>query len=191
MEEGTEEVPRPFQVPRPMNPKSEFLALFLRHQADLRAFLGSLVRDRNNFDDVLQDTVLTLWEKFDSYDPDRSFGAWARGIAANKVLQFRDRQGRSPTPFSPEAIGAIVDAFDRQPHGTPELGDALDHCLEQLPETSRQALHGWYAESWSIERIAESIGGSTAAAYKTLQRLRAKLLECVERRLTTGREGSS
>ncbi len=127
--------------------------------------------------------MLTLWEKFDEFDPQRSFGAWARGVAANKILQFRDRLGRVPTPFSPESIQAVVEAFDQHRLNSSEAADALDQCLEQLPPESRQVLNGWYAEAWSIERIAGQLGCTAAAAYKMLARLRSRLLECVRRRL--------
>lgn len=169
-------------VKLPMASNSEFLTLFLRYQRSLRAFVGSLVRDRDQFDDVMQDVVVTLCEKFDSFDRERDFGSWARGIAANKVMQFRDRASRCPTPFSPEVIQAIVDAFDHR-RDRPEMEDALDQCLAGLPENSREVLTGWYANSWPIERIAERLSSTPVAAYKTLQRLRARLLECVQRRL--------
>jgi RNA polymerase sigma-70 factor (ECF subfamily) len=167
-----------------MSEEREFLRLFFPHLADLRAFIGSLVRSRQDFDDVLQETTLTLWEKFDEYNPERPFGAWARGIAANKILQWRGRKGRTPTPFSPEVILAIIDAFEHRQTLSSQTADALDHCLESLPVESRQLLSWWYAEEWPIERIAHEMGRATAAAYKVLARLRQRLLECVERRLT-------
>jgi DNA-directed RNA polymerase specialized sigma24 family protein len=68
------------------------------------------------------------------------------------------------------------------------VADALDQCLELLPPESRQALRGWYAESWDINRIADSLGTSVTAAYKTLQRLRMRLLDCIRHRLATTRE---
>jgi DNA-directed RNA polymerase specialized sigma24 family protein len=40
-----------------------FLKLFLPAEADLRALIGSLVRDRQAREDLLQDITLTLWEK--------------------------------------------------------------------------------------------------------------------------------
>jgi RNA polymerase sigma-70 factor (ECF subfamily) len=172
-----------FAQDRLMNFESEFLRLFFQHQADLRAFIGSLVRSRPDFDDVFQETTLTLWEKFREYDPKLSFGAWARGVATNKILQWRDRKGRTPTPFSPQAIQAISDAFDRGQVLGSHTSDALDHCLQSLPAESRQLLTWWYAEEWSIERIAQHIGRATAATYKTLARLRQRLLECIQRRL--------
>ena len=62
-----------------------FLRLFLKHQGDVRAFIGSLVRDRNVRDDVFQEVALVCWRDFDRYDRSRSFGAWGRGGAAPHV----------------------------------------------------------------------------------------------------------
>src|SRR5947209_8271641 len=115
----------------------EFMALFLRHQAELKAFIGSLVRDRHARDDLLQEVALVLWEKFSAYDPGRSFGAWARGIAANKVMQRWEKAGRLPLPFAPAAIQALLDAFERTEASTSAHGVALERCLEDLPEKSR------------------------------------------------------
>src|SRR5947209_8679153 len=44
-----------------MDDRGEFLTLFLRHQTDLRAFIGSLLRDRHARDDVFQEVALALW----------------------------------------------------------------------------------------------------------------------------------
>ena len=164
--------------------QAQFLTLLLQHEQNLRAFIGSLVRVRQDFDDILQDTVLTLWQKFGEFEPDRSFGAWARGVAAKKILQHRGRSGNLPTPFSPDAIQAVVDAFDRHALHSSDASDALETCLERLPAASRQALHLWYAEACSIDRIAAQLDCTVGAAYKMMARLRARLLECVRRRLT-------
>lgn len=166
---------------------AEFLKLLLAHQADLQAFLGSLVRNRPDCEDVFQETVLTLWDKFDEFDRERSFGAWARGIASKKVLQYRDRSGRTPTVLSPETIAAVADAFERREEAGSAALDALEHCTQPLPDHSRRILRLRYAEWWPVMRIAEHVGDTPAAVSKTLSRLRMRLYECVQRRL--GRVG--
>src|SRR5258708_34106656 len=89
-----------------MDTHVEFMTLFLRHQAEVKAFIGSLVRDRHGRDDLLQEVALILWEKFPLYDPARSFGAWARGIAAKQVMQRWEKTRRLPMPFAPQTIQA-------------------------------------------------------------------------------------
>ena len=52
-----------------MDPQNEFLTLFLEHQVGVRAFIGSLVRDRHTRDDLFQEVALTLWHEFAALRP--------------------------------------------------------------------------------------------------------------------------
>jgi RNA polymerase sigma-70 factor (ECF subfamily) len=166
-----------------MDRHEDFLRLFLRHQAELHAFIGSLVRDRHAREDVFQEVALTLWQEFARYDSGRSFGAWARGVAAKKLLQRRDRLGRLPVPLSPEAIQAVLDAYDRTEPTDSLRADALHACLERLPEQSRRLLDLRYGQSLKLGQIAERLGATLDAVHKALSRIRTRLQRCVERRL--------
>src|SRR5262249_40782472 len=68
---------------------------------------------------VFQEVALTLWRQIDSYQPERPFGAWARGIAARKVLQLREKSARFPVAFDPETIEAVLAAYDPPPEPRP------------------------------------------------------------------------
>jgi RNA polymerase sigma-70 factor (ECF subfamily) len=166
-----------------MDPHDEFLPLFLRHQGELRAFIGSVVRDRSVRDDVLQETALVLWREFERYDRARSFGGWARGIASRLLLKRLEQLGRQPFLLPPEAIAEVQNAFDRLGDEADARREGLERCLEDLPEKSRGLLALRYEQGLSLSQIAERIETSMDAAHKTLSRIRAKLQECVERRL--------
>jgi RNA polymerase sigma-70 factor (ECF subfamily) len=168
--------------------QTEFMVLFLNHQADLRAFIGSLVRDRHTREDLFQDVALTLWRKFGEYDPQRSFGAWARGIAAKTILQAWEKTGRFPLPLAPEAMQAILEAYDRTEKAASARGDALEQCLETLPDKSRQLLRLRYEQALTLDQIARQVGSTLDAVHKALSRLRGRLQECVERRLAAAPE---
>lgn len=77
----------------------EFLKLIIAHQDDLRAFLASLVRNGHDREDVFQETVLTLWDKFDEYDRSRAFGAWAKGASPSiRCFSIGVVRARCPRP---------------------------------------------------------------------------------------------
>lgn len=175
-----------------MDAHEEFIGLLLRHQGELRAFLRSLVRDVHVCEDLLQEIAALLWREFDRFDRSRSFGAWARGVAAKKLLQHWDKAGRIPIPFSPAAIQAIVEAFDRrelpQPHSAPQA-DALQTCVERLSTRARQLLTLRYDHAFGLPEIAARTGASLDAVHKALVRIRKQLRECVERHLSSA--GSS
>lgn len=166
-----------------MDAQSEFLPLFLQHEAELRAFIGSVIRERGTRDDVLQETALVLWREFDRYDRSRSFGAWARGIAANKILQRLEREKKRPASLPPEVLPAVLAAFD-QTEGTDDARrDALQSCLHELPEKSRTLLTYRYEQGLSLAHLAERVHSTMDAVHKALSRIRIKLQACVERRL--------
>ncbi len=165
-----------------MDAHAEFLKLFLRHQGDLKAFLTSVVRDRSAVDDLFQEASLVLWKDFKDYDPARSFGAWARGVAANKVLQDRDRARRIPLAFSPAALRAVLEAYDRS---EPEPGDEKERmrdCISRLPEKSRRLLALRYEETLKLGEIARRAGSTLDAVHKALSRIRDAVQACMERR---------
>lgn len=165
--------------------QEEFLKLLLSSELEIRAFIGSVVRAAHDCDDMFQEVALTLWKEFSRYDRSRSFGAWARGIAVNKLLQRRDQTRRLPLVLSPEAIQAVSSAFDRSEGATSRESEALERCLDQLPEKSRQLLALRYERSLKIEEIARELGGTVDAIYQSLSRLRARLQDCVSRRLSS------
>jgi RNA polymerase sigma-70 factor (ECF subfamily) len=153
-------------------------------ELELRALVAALVRDRQAREDIFQDIALTLWKEFARYDRSRPFAAWARGVAANRVLQHWKRTGRAAVPFSPEAIAAMMDAQTR-PDVSPGVQlDALEHCLRRLPARWRRLLHWRYGESLKVCDIAARTGRTAAAVSQVLWRVRQRLQECMERWLT-------
>jgi RNA polymerase sigma-70 factor (ECF subfamily) len=167
---------------------AEFMTLFLRYQGEVKAFIGSVVRDRHARDDLFQEVALVLWEKFGTYQPGRSFGAWARGIAAKKVLQRWEKIGRLPLPFAPDTMQALLDAFERTEPPVSAQGAALEQCMAELPDRSRRLLALRYDEALSLDEIARQVGSTLDAVHKALSRLRARLQECVARRLAASGE---
>lgn len=166
-----------------MSESAAFLPLFLAHQSDLRAFLAAVVRDAAMREDIFQNVSLTLWEKFAEFDDTRSFGAWARGIAAKKVLHEHRSRERFPLTFPPETLQAVVDAWDRTELPMPPREAALRECMAELPEKSRLLVKLRYEEELSGEIIATRTGSSVDAVYQNLTRLRQALGECIRRRL--------
>ncbi len=164
----------------------DFLARFEAAEPALRAFIASVVRDAGAREDILQSTALTLWERYERYDGERSFGAWARGVAAHKILHDRRRTARFPVTLEPEAIEAMKLAFERRESSGVSETDrthALRECLDRLPRDSRRLITLRYEEHLDCLDIAHRLGRSVDAVYQQLSRLRSQLASCIRRRL--------
>ncbi len=168
-----------------MNHPDRFLPLFLAAQPDLRAFIGAMVRDPAAREDVFQEVSMILWKSFQKYDPTRPFGAWARGIAARKILEDFRLRSKLPEAMPPEVIEEIALGFE--PEQTSDSWQAreqaLQQCLQQLPQRSGTLVADRYARGQSIEEISDNTGMSADSIYQALSRLRKQLRDCVTRRL--------
>ena len=165
------------------DPHEQFIALMTRHQPDIRAFLSSVVWDRHRVEDLLQETALVLWRKFDTYDPARSFGAWARGIALNLARQNQDKKKTADLALSIPALEAVSRAYDATPEFGSDRQEALRACLEGLPDQSRRLLTLRYESALSLDSIARRMEKRLEAVHMMLSRIRSKLLQCVRQKL--------
>src|ERR1035438_7427681 len=72
--------------------QQRFLALFLRSEREIFRYVTALVPNLVEAEEIVQQTALALWEKFDSYDPSRPFTPWACRFALNKARQWMERR---------------------------------------------------------------------------------------------------
>ncbi|MDP6354490.1 MAG: sigma-70 family RNA polymerase sigma factor [Planctomycetota bacterium] len=166
-----------------MDRYDEFLRRLLRAEGDLKAFIGSIVRDYHAREDLFQEMASLCWKKFGDYDTSRPFGAWARGIAANLVKKHLSRIQRFPAFLEPGVIEAIAEAFDRTENQAESRLQALRQCMKLLPENSQQVLRQRYSDEKRPAEIAQEGNKTRDSVYKSLMRIRQKLHDCVERRM--------
>jgi RNA polymerase sigma-70 factor len=170
-----------------MTPKELFEILVREHADMLTVYLRCAVRDAAQTDDLFQETMMTAWRNLDKFDRSRPFGPWLRGIAAKLILAQHRRDARRPL-LCDEVVLAHLEARHVALAQTP--GDTLDEkleilrdCLAHLPELYRHAVELRYREGLRGPRLAERLEISLEAVKKRLQRARARLLACLERKL--------
>ena len=160
--------------------QQRFLSLFLRSERGIFRYVAALVPNVADAEDIVQQTALALWEKFDAYDPNQPFTPWACRFALNKAKQWIERRQRWQALLD----GGLADELaQRREELRPELETRLRHlegCLAKLPDEQRSLVEGYYYRRDGIEKLAENSGRTIAATYKTLQRIRQALLVCVE-----------
>src|SRR4026209_69721 len=72
----------------------QFLSLFLRSEREVFRYVAALVPNVADAEDIVQQTALALWEKFDAYDRSQPFTPWACRFALNKAKQWIERRQR-------------------------------------------------------------------------------------------------
>ena len=57
--------------------QQRFLSLFLRSEREIFRYVAALVPNITDAEDIVQQTAIALWEKFEAYDPTQPFTPWA------------------------------------------------------------------------------------------------------------------
>lgn len=172
------------QFDEPNATQQRFLSLFLGSEREIFRYVSALVPNASDADDIVQQTALALWEKFDAYDPSQPFTPWACRFALNKVRQWMDRRKKWKTLLD---NGLTEELELRRRELAPQLESQLsllENCLNRLPEGQRELIEGYYYRRDRIEHLAEQSGRTVDALYKMLQRVRHSLQLCIE----SGRE---
>ena len=157
-----------------------FLSLFLRSEREVFRYVAALVPSVADAEDIVQQTALSLWEKFDAYDSTQPFTPWACRFALNKTKQWLERRERWQLLLE---RGLAEELAQRREELKPELEARLKHlegCLNKLPEEQRTLVEGYYYRRDGIEKLATNSSRTVAATYKILQRVRQALQVCIE-----------
>jgi RNA polymerase sigma-70 factor, ECF subfamily len=167
---------------KPVDPP-QFVRLFLENERRIYAFILSVLPSLNDAQDVLQDTSLVLWQKFDQYEPGTNFFAWASQIARFEVLKFYKKQRRSHLWLSQ----AVVDTIAEKSVANAPLLDAryqaLADCMQKLNPRDRDLLERRYGKVASPQEVASQVGRSIDAVYKALKRIQDALMLCIQQKL--------
>jgi len=165
-----------------------FIRLFLRNERRVYTYILTLVPNRADADDLLQEASLVMWDKFDPTRPPDDFAAWGCRIAYFKVLDFYKKDRRGRVRFSQAMIERVAETAVEQA-GVLQLDDrreALAACLEKLRPQDHDLLSRRFAPGASVQSTAAAVGRSADAVYKALARIRQALFDCVTRSLAQG-----
>lgn len=163
--------------------------MLVRHQNRIYRFLLALVPNYSEADDLLQQTLLTLWEKRGDYDAEQNFLAWSFGIARNHARNHvRKNMRRGDVLLEDQHMDRLAQWHTDDAGQHAERQQALEQCLESLKPDHRSLVSEYY-DGTSASRLAKQRRLSVDAVYKVLQRSRKLLFDCIRRKLATEAHG--
>lgn len=157
-----------------------FRQQWVRWQPRLYAYIRSLVFNRSDAEDLLQEVAEVLWRKLDTFEPGTQFENWAFGVARNKVLNFQKKKGRERVRFSETFTATLADEAAAFAVNDAGLLDSLEDCVAKLPEPHRDLLHRRYQPHATSRSVARALGRSESAVSRTLTAIYGLLMTCLE-----------
>jgi RNA polymerase sigma-70 factor (ECF subfamily) len=129
-----------------------------------------LIGHRAQAEDLFQDTMLTFFERLDTYRAEAPVGAWLRQIAISRCLMhLRSPWHRARLSFT------VLDEDLPAAHGpVPESLD-MDRALRSLSPTARTVVWLYEVEGYSHEEIARAFGRSVSFSKSQVARAHIRL----------------
>ncbi len=158
-----------------------FLPLLLEHKDRVYGYILTLVPRPNVADDIMQDTVLVMWEKFSDFKVGTNFYGWAKCIALNKVREYRRNTSKSPLIFDEE----VIDRLNTETESNTENNQALERletCLKALSKVEAKLIELRFVDKATIKKIAEYWGKAPGSVYRQMSKIIFKLRECISRK---------
>lgn len=153
-------------------------ALFERLASPMLGIIRRLVNHRALAEDLLQDSLIAMYEHLDDYRGEAPFGVWVRSIAVSRCLMaFRSPWHRArvalesfaedTAPWPVEAEGRTGDLID------------LDRALAKLSPVTRAVVWLYDVEGWSHEEIAKGFDRTVSFSKSQLARGHARLRDAL------------
>jgi RNA polymerase sigma-70 factor (ECF subfamily) len=125
-------------------------------------------------EDIVQEILLAIHLKRETWDDNLPFGPWLRAIARNKLIDAMRRRGRRDhLPI--EDFAEKLASYTAEPTPRPS---GLDHHLQRLPERQRSVVTAVSLDGASIReaamRLKMSEGAVRVALHRGLAALAAK-----------------
>jgi RNA polymerase sigma-70 factor (ECF subfamily) len=148
-------------------------ALFERVAPGTFAIIRRLVRHQAMAEDLLQDTLIAMYEHLADFRGEAPFGVWVRSIAVSRCLMAF----RSPWHRAREALDSWLEdggVAAAQESRTSDLID-LDRALAKLSPVTRSVVWLYDVEGWSHEEIARAFERTVSFSKSQLARGHARL----------------
>ena len=149
-----------------------------------RLFVRHWVEDKAAGEDIIQDAIVTVLEKYKKERFEIGFEAWAYGILRMKVRQYfqaaKAEKRKFATGFSEGQTEIAATSLD------PALVERLLACLGRLVQVNRRyaRILNLVYQGYRVREICEKLRMNQGNFYVALHRARAILKACLENRET-------
>lgn len=163
-----------------------FTRLIRKYQPKIFGLAMKLTKNRQDAEDILQETLLKAVDRIDRFRGESSFGTWLYIIAVN-LVRARYRRSKEPDllplhdylPAGSEHGQITANLTDwKDPLSeltSAEVGRRLDEALNRLPLKYRMPFFLRYTQDLEVSEVAKVLSLSVAATKSRILRARLAL----------------
>jgi RNA polymerase sigma-70 factor (ECF subfamily) len=167
--------------------KSALEELIHIHGAKMYGVALQFMRNESDAREVMQDALVSIWNKIGSFEGKSAFTSWIYRVTANAGLMALRKKKRRENDVGSDDDDAPLPALqlsDKRPLPdkvamTGELGEQVRAAISQLPEPYRVAVLLRDVEELPMSEVMQETGLSEAALKSRLHRARLALREAL------------
>lgn len=157
-----------------------FRTLVERHIDRAYSIALRILGNRDDAEDVVQDTMLKVWTHRGQWQPGRAkFSTWLYRVVTNRCIDLRRQPRTDNVDAVPEPVDAKPDVVSTMQRD--EVTLLLEAAMQRLPEQQRIAVILSYHQGMSNGEIAEVMETTVAAVESLLKRGRQQLRDLLRR----------
>jgi RNA polymerase sigma-70 factor (ECF subfamily) len=160
--------------------------LLEQHGDKIYGIARRYLREEQDIRDVMQEVLITVWTKIESFQERAAFTSWLYRVTANAALMTVRRLKRREREISRDALPADEVVEELRLESRPsdrierlELGQMVQSAIDRLPEPYRTTLVLSDLQEHSMEEVAGLTGVTIQAVKSRLHRARLKVRELV------------
>ena len=165
-----------------MELSDEFILELTQVQQRLLSYIYRRVANREQAQEVLQQTNLVLCRKSDEFEPGTNFNAWAVAVAHYQILSHRRIIARERLVFSDEVF-AVVDDRGEESLFHEERKRILRFCYGKLSQVNQELMKLRYQDGLSFQQVADELNKQVGAVKVQVHRIRLNLKKCAQEQL--------
>lgn len=162
-----------------------FQQLYAATSSQLYSLLLRILRRPESAQDALQDAYIRVWQKADTYSPERGAPlTWLLSIARYRALDMlRRKRPEVAMPEEPDMIATLLE--DQQSLSPLEENenqqslDAVTHCLKTLQQQQRESVLLAYYEGLTHQELAERMAAPLGTVKSWIRRGLLRLRDCL------------
>ncbi len=166
-----------------------FAALIERHYSACQKLAYSILHDRQDAEDEVQNASWKAFEHIGQFQRDAKFSTWLTRIVVNQCLMRLRQTRRSRLLYIEDTATEESRAFDlpaqtESPEeclGKTEIAEVLQHEIRRIPPLLRNVFVMRDVEEMPMQDVADKLGISVAAAKSRLLRARTELRARLEK----------
>ena len=173
-----------------------FETLIARYEDKVYRLAFRFVRNETEAKEIVQDTLLSVWRKLDSFKGDSQFGSWLFRVTSNAALMRLRSQRRHAEVSTEEMPPGFLDQqqstygqimfhgenWSRRPDEelqSEEMRRQIQKAVDALPDIYRTVFLVRDVDGLSTEETAEALGLSIPTVKTRLHRARLALRDAI------------